>query len=207
MALANHFRWYFGRCYEELNKLSKSEIYNVLHNKLSEDSSEASVPFFFSAFDEKRKEVEALNKKYKSIFNKFTARVDVKLIPKTEKGEFQIFSVSDDKANVWKPNWFQKNGIGYQIQSCAGQLDFIAKATIDGQIKLWLRGVDVHSPENKSKRVPYWIDYSKLIVNGKNIFNKIMPAWHDKPYYYNLDVTAGDEITIVTKWQPHRSDA
>ena len=134
----------------------------------------------------------------------FTARIDIKLM-KTE-GDFQIISVSDDKANLRKPDWFQKGGIGQVITSYLGNVEFIAKSTVNGQIGLWLRGLDVHNPEDKSKRVPYWVDYTKLTVNGKEIFNELTPAWHDKPYRHNINVKAGEEIKIQVEWLPHRSD-
>ncbi|MBR0062492.1 MAG: glycosyltransferase, partial [Selenomonadaceae bacterium] len=135
-----------------------------------------------------------------------TGRLDIQLKPQG-KGDFQIASVSDDKADVRKPDWLQKDGIGYQIQSYAGKMELVAKATNDGQIKLILRGLDIKDAKDKSKRIPYWIDYTKLIVNGKIIFNKVLPVWHDEPYRYNMNVKADEEIKIQVEWLPHRSDA
>lgn len=131
----------------------------------------------------------------------FTARIDIKLI--TTAGDFQILSVSDNKATVWKPAWFQKGGIGYQIQSYAGKLEFIFKATVDSRVSLSLLGLDVRTPEDNSKRIPYWIDYTKLIVNGKMIFDKLTPTWHDKPYRCNINAKANEEIKIQIEWLPH----
>ena len=135
----------------------------------------------------------------------FTARVDIKLVSKG-KGDFQIVSTSDDKATVWKPDWFNKDGIGYQIQSYAGKLEIVTKATADGQFLLSLKGLAVRNPEDKSKRIPYWIDYTKLTVNDKTIFDALTPAWHDKPFRHNMNVKAGAEIKISIEWLPHRSD-
>ena len=137
--------------------------------------------------------------------NYFTARVDIKLVPKGE-GDFQILNMSDDKASIWKPAWFNKGGIGYMITSFVGKMAFVAKATVDGQIRLFLRGIDVRTPEDNSKRVPYWVDYTKLIVNGKTVFDKLTPAWHDKSFNYQMDVKAGEEVKIQIEWLPHRSD-
>ena len=135
----------------------------------------------------------------------FTARVDIQLKPKTQ-GDFQILSVSDDKANVWKPGWFNKNGIGYQIHSYSDSMEIVAKATVDGQLNLNLRGLDIRSPEDNTKRIPQWIDYTKLTVNGKVVFDKVTPAWHDKAYSCRFDVKADEEIKIQVEWQPHKSD-
>ena len=137
--------------------------------------------------------------------NYFTARVDIKLVPKGE-GDFQILNVSDDRAEVLKPAWFNKDGIGYELHSFVGKLEFVAKTAVDGKISLRLMGIWVQNPEDKSKLVPYWIDYTKLIVNGKVIFDKLTPAWHDKSFNYQMDVKAGEEVKIQIEWLPHRSD-
>ena len=142
---------------------------------------------------------------FRQLRNTLTARIDVKLIPKGE-GDFQMISVSDDKANVRKPSWLNKDGIGYQIQSYAGKVEIVAKATVDGQIRLNLRGLDIRKPDDKSKRIPYWIDYTKLVVNEEVIFDELKSAWHDKPFLHKLDVKADDEVKIQIEWHPHRSD-
>lgn len=134
-----------------------------------------------------------------------SARIDVKLGTK-EQGDFQILSVSDRKAAVSKPPWFQKGGIGYSIQSYAGKIEFVAKVTVDGQIQLRLMGLDIRDSKDKSKRIPYWIDYTKLIVNGNVILDTLTPAWHDKPYAYKTEAKVGEEIKIQVEWLPHRSD-
>ena len=153
---------------------------------------------------------EAPKVQVKTIADKFlpyvTGRVDIQLVPKTAGSDFKILSVSDERASVDKAEWLQKDGIGYQIQSYAGNMDIIAKATADGQIRLNLRGLDVRDPKDKSKRIPYWIDYTKLAVNGKVIINKRTPAWHDKAYYHAIDVKAGEEIKVQVEWLPHRSN-
>ena len=135
-----------------------------------------------------------------------TARIDAKFTS-TKAGDFQILAISDDKAKITKPGWFQHNGIGYVIQSSQGKLTFIAKATADGQISFNLRGMEIRNPDDWAKsiakRIPYWIDYTKLTVNEKNIFSTRTPAWCDEPYKYVMDVKANEEIVVVIKWQPH----
>ena len=152
---------------------------------------------------------EKVPEKAPLLANKFmpyiTGRIDVQLLSKTGGGDFQILSVSDDNADIEKPGWFS-GGVGYKIQSCAGELKFVAKATEDGQINLKLRGLDVRDPADNSKRVPYWIDYTSLKVNEKIIFNEITPVWHNKAYIHNIDVKAGEELTLQVEWLPHKSD-
>ena len=92
------------------------------------------------------------------------------------------------------------------IQSYAGELKIVAKVSVPGQIRLGLLGLDVRQPDDKKKRVPYWIDYTKLTVNGQMIFDTLTPVWHNKPYRHTMDVEANEEITIEVEWLPHRSD-
>lgn len=133
-----------------------------------------------------------------------SARIDIKLISKT--GDFQIISLSDNKTNVSKPDWYQKNGIGYILTSYVGKLSFVAKSETAGRIHLILRGLDKRNPSDSSKFIPYWIDYTKLIVNGTTLFDKLTPIWHDKFYRYDMTVKAGEEVTVQVEWLPHRSD-
>ena len=134
-----------------------------------------------------------------------TARLDIRLLSK-DQVDFQIVSVSDDKAKVQKPAWFNKGGVGYVIQSYAGSLEIVAKANADRQIRMWLRGVDIRTPEDNLKRIPYWIYYTKLVVNDKIVFNEIIPAWHDKPYEYKMAAKTDEEIKIKVEWVTHGSD-
>ena len=135
-----------------------------------------------------------------------TARIDIQLV--SNGGDFQIDSVSDEFAKVTKPKWFQgENRIGYCIHSHSGILEFVAKSTTDGKVILWLRGMDKRYPEDNSKRIPYWIDYTKFMVDEDLIFDKITPTWNDQPYRYQKNIKAGEEVKIKVEWLPHLNDA
>lgn len=107
----------------------------------------------------------------------------------------QILSFSDERANLFKPSWWQVSGICYAFDSYVGNLTIIAKATVDGQIQIRMSGAFSH-----------WIDYKKLIVNDKTIFNTLTPTRHDKIYVYNMNVKAGDKVTVQAEWFPHSSN-
>ena len=97
-----------------------------------------------------------------------TSRVDLNIIPKIGQGDIQIVSVSDKQANIKRSTWLKGNEVGYFIQSYTGNLKIVAKAGADGKVQLDLKGVDARDPISK-KRIPYWIDYTKLTVNDKVI--------------------------------------
>lgn len=199
----------FGEKLGDYNVLIPALCAVLYDKKINLDMDELVINEFkknFATIDTGKQQITNNSQQIVDRFKKyFTARVDIKLVPKGE-GDFQILNMSDDKAVILKPAWFNKDGIGYEIHSFVGNLEFIAKATVDGQILLYLRGIWVQNPEDKSKRVPYWVDYTKLIVNGKTVFDKLTPAWHDKLFRHIIDVKAGEEIKIQIEWLPHRSD-
>ena len=204
---------------ESARKLSDDDIYSTIKNNFGEKFGEYDVliPALCAAIYNKKTSAP-LTPKYDEknpresdadILDKFgkyfTARVDVQLIT-ANKEDFQTLSVSDDKAEIWKPEWINRNGVGYAIQSYAGKLDIVFKVNKSGFILLTLRGLFCTAPDNKSKRIPYWVDYTKLTVNKKVIFNNLTPAWHDKPYTHKVETKADEEITVSVEWLPHRSN-
>ena len=146
--------------------------------------------------------IDYLREQRTELMRRLTARLDIKLL--SPEGDFQILSAVDDKTTtVLKPGWLQKNGVGYQIESCAENLELVVKAEVDGQIDLLLRGIDIRTAEDRATRIPYWIDYTRLTINDKIIFNNRFPAWHGKFYRHRMDAKADEEITIQVEWQPH----
>lgn len=202
-----HFLWCLNRTDYARKELDSEELFKVLHSefsKLYSDSSASLLPFLFSLISEEKKS----NDYYVAPMNRFkryvTAKIYVLIDKKIGKDAIQILSVSDDKALFSKPDWWQRNGTCHVIDSYTGNLEIVAKAIVEGQVQISLGGLYVQDPEDKSKRLPYWIDYTKLIVNGKTILNKLTPVWHDKTYRYKFDVKAEEEIKIQIEWLPHR---
>ena len=200
-----HFNLFLRRFVNEsLNKLSNRDIYELLSHKFDGDNDtfEGAAPFFLSLGKEKSKE-QLDSRLLRKLRPYITARIDIKMLG---VGDFQILSVSDNNANVTKPGWLNKDGVGYVISSYKGNREIVAKTDVDGRIQLSLKGLDVRDPADNTKRIPYWIDYTLFIIDGKTIFDKLVPTWHDKPYRYNLNAKAGEEIIIQVEWLPHRSD-
>lgn len=194
--------------FKDTGQLSLLEVYEAIKENFGKQLSKYDVliPALCATLYSERKAHKEETQALRKVIDNFTARIDVKLVPKMDGGDFQIFSVSDDKAKLTKPDWFNKGGIGYVLTSYAGKINFVAKATADGKMNLNIRGIDRRDPNDKSKFIPYWIDYTKLSVNGKVILDKLTPAWHNKPYRYALDVKAEEEINIEVEWLPHRSE-
>ena len=134
----------------------------------------------------------------------FTARINFKMM--STEGDFQILSISDNNADVIKPAWLQRNGAGYNIFSIKGSVEIVVKASVSEKILLTLSGKRVINSEDESKNIPYWIDFTRLIIDGNTIFDNLTSACYDKPYTYTFDVKADEEVKIQVEWLPHRSD-
>ena len=205
--IANRYLKVILRRMNEARKLSANqEFYETLYYDFMGNPSGLITPFFFSTIDNQQKDLNASKEIFSKFKPYFTVRIDAKFASKVAGGDFQILSVSDNNASINKPTWLQNKGIGYMLNSWNGNLTFVAKATVDGQIDLQLKSLDIRDPKDKSKHIPYWIDYTKLIVNDKTIFNTLTPVWHDKPYRYRMEAIADEEVTVQLEWQPHRSD-
>ncbi len=196
--------WILSDLREYRKQMENREIFKALYRELAgeNDSPNWMVPFFFAFADDQKKNFDELEHAYNNVKNFITGRIDVRFFSKTDGAEFELISVSDEKASVKQPEWIMKKGMGYVIQSFVGDLELVGKANSDGQIKLSLRGMDVRDPQNNKERIPNWIDFIKLSVNDGAVFDKITPVWHDAPYDYDFPIKAGQEIRIKTEWLP-----
>lgn len=131
-----------------------------------------------------------------------TARIDFKLYGCNS--DLEIISVSDGKARILKPQWFQKDGVGYIVESNRGRIELSFRSAVGGNLKIWERGRCVRDGESKS--VPYWINYQNVQFNGNIVTRAENMASHDKPICLNYPVKAGDVIRFYAEWLPYRGD-
>ena len=136
----------------------------------------------------------------KKIKNHITARIDVN-IQGSSYTQLELLHCSDAKARITNPDWFQKNGIGYQIESFALQLRLRFHCQSDGSLRVKLRGKSVFDKNNK--RIPYWIDYTSLTVNEKTQFKGRRSACHDASLTFTFPVKEGDNIELNMEWDAH----
>ncbi len=147
-----------------------------------------------------------------------TARLDIKNRRTTTKNtgkaanteaavlnDLEFQSISDPYAILSTPSWFNQRpeGRGYLLQSEAGQLQLQLRCIGAGLMRIELKALDLRTAADPTVRVPYWLDYTRLEVNGKVIFDQIQCAWHDRPYLFEQPVTDGEELSIIVQWQPH----
>ena len=135
-----------------------------------------------------------------------TARIDVQF--SSTEGDFQITSMSDERAIVLKPDWCQKNDVKCVIiHSHSGRLEFVVNVTAAGNIKFVLRGVDKCNLDDQFKHLPYLIDYMKLIMNGETLLNTLVPVGSDEPYCcIDMNLEEEKELKLIVEWLPHIID-
>ena len=56
-------------------------------------------------------------------------------------------------------------------------------------------------------RIPLYIDYQEISVDGKNIVNSSRVSWHDNPFIYKKEVSDGQIVKISAKWLPLNEDS
>ena len=152
--------------------------------------------------ENKRGQINAANAKLKETINPKAvsiARLDIQASG-SPSNDAEVLDISDAAAEVEAPVWMRKNGSGRMVKSEAGSLSFKVKCKGDGKLTVTLKGDDVRNA--KGERIPVWINYTKLSVDGKTIFDSVKPAWHDKPQKFTADVKDAQILGVQVEWAP-----
>lgn len=158
------------------------------------------LPFEVAPKDER--EYELLKKTY--LLNYVTARVDIQNVS-SDSNRIELMEVSDPDAKVTTPSWFRNNGVGVILESSCGKLDVTFRCIQDGTLNVNLRGRDVR--DVNGNRVPFYIDYHVMSVNGEKVFDTVHPVTHDTPFCFRCKVTDGDVIRMSVVWTHHEEKA
>lgn len=133
----------------------------------------------------------------------FSANVYIEFLG-TNTGNFQLLNTSDKDAKISQPKWLQKEGIGYVVIAQKGDITLTAKSSLDGTVRVSLRGVDIRNPKKRTECIPYWIDYTELSINDQPVLQNHTSAWLKKPFVYNFEIHKDENITVKIRWQPHQ---
>ncbi|MDO4179616.1 MAG: hypothetical protein Q4D21_10605, partial [Phascolarctobacterium sp.] len=131
-----------------------------------------------------------------------TARIDIKLNGITVgKDSMQIAAISDKNANFNTSEWLNKEGKSYVIKTAEKKLVTTFNCSADGKFTIALRGNDIR--DDTGKRLPVWIEYTSLKVDGKEILQAPTPTWHDRPFRYEMPVKDGQQVKLEVEWRPY----
>ena len=145
------------------------------------------------------------SKNYDFLKKYLQCRIDIKNHGSKENDVLLIDS-NDSLLSFHAPDWFKNDeGIGYLLNSNTGSLDLSLKCVNDGTITLGFKGIDYN--DRKGYRIPIYIDYTEIIVDGKNLVSGSRVCWHDNPFIYQKDVKDGQIIKIQVKWRPVNSNS
>ena len=133
------------------------------------------------------------------------ARVDIKNYG-AETNDILLLNENKSFYNISKPKWFSDlNGIGSVISSHAGVLNLSFKCINDGKLKIDFRAIDFKDLDDN--RIPIYIDYKEIMIDGESIINESTVLWHDNPLFYEKDVNDGQIVNIELKWVPLNSNS
>ena len=144
----------------------------------------------------------------KVLFKYLIARIDIKNLGQ-EENDVELLGCSDNAIHFEKPGWFKKfDGAGMVLHSLKGSLDLEIKCIQDGQLNIWLRGVDFR--DKNDKRAPIFVDFTKLMINEELIFDSRITVSldHALSYHYIKEkVKDGDTFNIHVEWEPFDSES
>lgn len=127
------------------------------------------------------------------------ARIDLKNIG-SENNSIAINSISDINATYSTPNWFKNHeGRGVVIQGHNNFIEIEIECVLDGKLNIILRSVD---SRYENQKIPIYINYKKLIIDDKIIFDESKIVYHDEPFVYELNVVNKQRLKILIEWEP-----
>lgn len=131
-----------------------------------------------------------------------TARIDFKNYG-SQDNTIEFLYISDADAVLEYPNWFiHDDGIGAVIESFKGILNLKIRCINDGKLNIRLRGID--AKDKNKRRIPIFIDFSSLEINGKKYIEGSNIYCHDDYYQCDVNVYDGDIVFVHIEWSPFK---
>ena len=127
------------------------------------------------------------------------ARIDIK--NRGDGNDVKVIVAEGGDCKITKPSWFAKCGVGYQIESCGKHLLLDLECYGTGELMVRLRGIDRRT--QGGDKIPLWVDYTHLSVDGIIILNESKPIWHDEFYTFTRQVSDGEKIQVEISWESH----
>lgn len=130
------------------------------------------------------------------------ARIDIK--NQGDGNDVKFTVLKGVRYNLYQANWFSKGSKGYVFETYDKNIVLKLLCVGSGELLIRLRGID--RQDRKGKRLPIWVDYTRLVVNGKTDFCEVKSLHHDKPYVFNKTVEDGELVNIEISWEEHKDN-
>lgn len=115
--------------------------------------------------------------------------------------ESNALEITSKNCKITQPKWSTNiQGVGSVIEGKQLKNIFNIKVINDGILKINFKSID---KKIGGEKVPLWIDYKSIKINGKEILSKPISVWHDKPYCYEMPVKDGQKIALEVEQQYH----
>ena len=132
-----------------------------------------------------------------------TARVDIKNVGSEYNLVKLMKQVETDEIRITKPWWnCNKNGVGFMVTDEGGIIRLHVRCYGDGMLEIACRCYDERDENDASKRIPAWVMYNSILLDGIEQLESPVCAWHDKAVYCRKPVRDGEEHDIIIVWQP-----
>ena len=128
-----------------------------------------------------------------------TARIDIK--NQGEGNDVKVRVLSGEHCKILSAPWFSKEGTGHTLVT--EDKNFLLELECVGTGNLVIRMLGRYRPVSENKRLPLWVDYTRLAINDEVIFWELKPQWHDRPYVFNRQVSDGEKIKVEISWSEH----
>ena len=110
--------------------------------------------------------------------------------------------ISAQKVRITTPQWFvNAEGQGKVIEGNSWVQNLNCTMRGDGKLLLSFRGPDARF---HNSRIPLWVDYKSIKINGQEILSEPVSVWHDTPFRYEMPVKDGQTLNIQITQQPHQ---
>ena len=110
------------------------------------------------------------------------------------------------------PKWMQQKTRGgalacFQIKGGDWQTGtFAVTAVGDGTLQIQLKGPDVRTKENPKVFQQVYVDFNKLVVDGKTVYEgkdgQFLSVWHSQAKAFTIPVKDGQTVKIEVTFRP-----
>lgn len=113
-----------------------------------------------------------------------------------ESNSVKVSSIESD-LSIKYPQWFD-NGRSCVVES-KNNLNLDIECHENGNLILYLKGIDFRNIEHR--RVPVYINYTKLTYNNSLIFNNDILTWHDSFKRHDDNCKNGEKVNILIEFK------
>ena len=111
--------------------------------------------------------------------------------------------VPNRNGKLSRATWYDdKLGLGYRITGDSFAIDVDVVCHGSGILNVICRGLDVRESKNSKNRIPVWVIFTSLNINGIEYISRPVDVWHNKPYHYDLQIEDGQLLHIRAEWVP-----